>query len=362
VLRSGAHHLNLATIALKTIQSTRGRALLVRPDGTIYIGRNYAIYSTRDHGRSWQHVTTMPRSLTRRAAECSRLASRLLRHEVKALLTLSDGSHVAANREWVYFSPPGAPGMTRSRVETGSPPLAPPMCMTLGPGDRILWGEYNSKTAHGNPVRLFVSEDRGRSYSIARVFEGGSILHVHNLIHDPAHNCYWLLAGDHGDEPGIGRLSEDLKHFDWIAKGQQSYRAVNAFDFGDRLIYAIDSDREQNALMIMDKKTGRFERGREFEGSCIYSCRFGEWYAIATSVEPSNVNKSRDATLWLSRDGMDWHEALRVSKDRWHPVYFQFGSIVLPRGESDDNTIIYSGQALQGIDNRLIIAKTEQQA
>jgi hypothetical protein len=352
----------LGNITLKTLHATLGRALLVRPDGSVYIGRSYSIYCTRNQGQTWQHVATMPRSITRRIAECSRLASRLMRHEVKAVLSLSDGSHVAANREGVYFAPAGAPIMTRSRVETGSQPLAPPMCMTLGPADRILWGEYNSKTAHGNPVRLFVSDDRGRSFQVARVFEGGSILHVHNLIHDVASRCYWLLAGDHGDEPGIGRLSEDLKSFDWIAKGAQRFRAVNAFDFGDRLVYATDSDREQNALMIMDKRTGRFERGREFEGSCIYSCRFGSWNAVATTVEPSSVNQSRDATLWLSRDGIEWHEAMRVRKDRWHPVYFQFGSIVLPRGESDENTIVYSGQALTGIDNKLIFARPELSA
>lgn len=352
----------ISPVQLTTLNRTHGRAIMVLTDGTIYISRHYAIHRSRDNGQSWQLVCTMPRSLTRRVAEFSRLASRLLRHEAKAILRLSNDAHVAANREWVYVADPNERTMRRSVIQHGSQPLAPPMCMTLGPHDRVLFGEYNSRTGHGNPVRLFASDDRGQSFQIARTFEARSILHIHNLLHDPQNHCYWLLSGDFADEPGIGRLSEDLKEFTWVAKGEQRFRAVCAFDFGDKLVYATDSQLEQNALMIMDKKTGRFERGQPFEGSCIYAARFGKWYALTTSVEPSSANPSRDATLWLSQDGINWHEALRAPKDHWHPVYFQFGSIVLPRGESDDDVIVYSGQALTGIDNSVVISHASAQS
>jgi len=334
----------------------RGRALRLGADGALYISRGYRVYKSGDDGRTWVLRATMPERGVRRLARLSRMASRLLRHEVKAFDVLEGGGCVAANREWVYFAGPGERHMRPSVVEDAGQPVKPPMTMTVGPNDRILWGEYNSKTDHGLPVRLYASDDGGASYSIARVFEGGSILHLHNLVYDAGLNCYWVLAGDHGAQPGIGRLSADLKDFEWIAKGEQKYRAVEVFDLGDTLVYATDSERETNSLMTFDKASGRFERGCWFGGSCIYACRFGGLFALTTTVEPSPVNPLNQATMWLSRNAHDWTLTLSVDKDRWNPVYFQFGSIVLPRGTSPNETILYSGQALTGLDDRAVIA------
>jgi len=358
----------LATATLTTVSpaarlqeraATHGRALRLGADGSLYISRGYNVLQSKDEGQTWTLRASMPVEGIRRLARLSRMAARLLRHEVKAFDELSSGGCVAANREGVYFARRGEQAMHSSAVEAAGQPVKPPMTMTVGPNDRILWGEYNSKTDHGLPVRLYVSDDGGASYSIAHVFEGGSILHLHNLVYDAGLNCYWVLAGDHGLQPGIGRLSGDLKDFDWIAKGEQKYRAVDVFDLGDTLVYATDTERERNALMTFDKATGRFERGREFEGSCIYACRFGGIFAITTTVEPSPINPSRHAELWLSRNAHDWSLALRAEKDRWNPVYFQFGSIVLPRGISPRETILYSGQALKGLDDLAVVATAD---
>ncbi|MBX3395726.1 MAG: hypothetical protein KF841_10195 [Phycisphaerae bacterium] len=327
-----------------------GRILSVSRGGDVYVSRGYRIYRSTDNGRSWQLRCAMPQSALRRLASCSRLASRLLRHEVKAIGVTTDDTIIASNREFVYYAASGDPDMIPARIEDGGQRLAPPMTITVGPNDRVLWGEYNSRTAHGLPVRLFVSDDQGRSYRIARVFEGGSILHLHNLQFDERLRCYWVLAGDHNHEPGIGRLSEDLRDFDWIAKGEQRFRAVQVFDFGDTLVYGTDTEREKNAVIRFEKATARVERLQELDGSCIYGARFGGVYALSTSIEVSSVNLSREAGLWISRDGENWTRVFSATKDRWHPIYFQFGSIVLPRGETESQIIYFSGQALSGVD------------
>ena len=343
--------------SLRVTHAFTGRVVYARSDGTVYASRGYTVYSSCDDGRTWNKVTALPISPGRRLGQVSRLASRLLRSEVKALGLLSDGTHVTSNREWVFYAPPGDPVMTRSAVDEQGQALKPPMTMTVGPNDRVLWGEYNSKLNHNLPVRLYVSDDRGRSYEVAHVFEAGSILHVHNIIYDQRLQRYWVLTGDHKDEPGIGRLSADLRDYEWVRKGEQCYRAVELFDFGDRLIYATDTQWESNALMSMDKTTGQVERLMELEGSCIYACRFGGLYALTTSVEPSPVNSSRYASLWLSRDGEHWRRVFQAEKDRWNSILFQFGSLVLPRGASDREVILFSGQAVKGVDGKVMVAK-----
>jgi len=356
-------------LSLRHVTLRPARALLAQADGTLYLGRNLDIYRSTDGGQSWQRVMRLPCSLARRVAQSSRLACRLLRHEVRALASLPDGGYVASNRRGVFYAeatptrftsehPPMV--MSPSRLGASCGEVFPPMTMTVGPGDRVIWGEYNSKTNHRLPIRIFISEDRGRSYEVARVFEAGSILHIHNLVYDSGLSHYWVLAGDHEHEPGIGRLSADLKDFDWLVKGDQQYRAVEVFDFGDHLIYGMDSERAPNAVMRLDKATGRVERLQEIDGSCIYACRFGGLYVLSTTVEPSRVNHSTTAGLWVSRDGDRWQRVLRVEKDFWHPVYFQYGSLVLPRGASEQETIFFSGQALKGFDGRACVAQLDE--
>jgi len=326
----------------------------VRPDGTLYASRHYAILRSRDDGACFETVATLPRGLARRAAETSRLASRLLRHEVRALVELEDGTLVAANREGVFAGLPAGGDLARSDVACGGLPLLPPLCLGTGPGARVVFGEYGSRTT-GRPIRLFGSTDGARHFEPLHAFPPGEVLHVHNVVYDAARDHYWVLTGDFDPQPGIGILSADFRRFEWFARGEQRFRAVEVFDRGDHLVYATDTQLERNALVAFDKATGRTERLREFEGSCIYACRFGSWYAIATTVEPSAVNPSRDATLWVSRDLAAWHCLLRARKDGWHPDYFQFGSLVLPRGASGRDVAAVSGQAVAGLDGRLRI-------
>jgi len=335
-------------------QIRRGRVLYARPDGTFYVSQHLRIYRTADEGRTWEFVAALPRPFTRRLAESSRLACRLLRHEVRSLAVRSDGACVAANRHWIYYCPPGATAMRPSEIPVGDVPLMPPMCMTVGLDDRIVWGEYGFYK-HRRPVRVYVSTDAGQSFELAHVFEPDTIYHVHNIVWDESLHRYWLLAGDLRHHPGIGLFSEDLADFEWVVKGRQQHRAVCAFDLGDRLVYGTDTETEPNAVMCLDKKTGQLERVFEVNGSCIYGCRFGGIYAISTTVEPSRVNRSQNAALWVSRDTEQWFKAYEAPKDRWNAKYLQFGSLVLPRGQSDREVVLFSGQALRGIDGKLLV-------
>jgi hypothetical protein len=349
-----------ATVELEILQRTPGRVVLADAAG-IHIGRNYAIRSSQDQGRSWQEVGRLPLSPLRRAADVSRMACRLLRQEVRALARTGEGRFVAANRQGVFHC--DAPGATfeASRVDTGPLPLMPPMRFCVGPDDSVLFGEYGSSKG-ARPVRLYGSRDGGRSFSLLHALVAGDVLHVHNLRWDESQGHYWVMAGDHDAEPGIGCLSADLARFEWFVKGEQRYRACEVFDFGDRLVYASDTEVEKNGLMTLDKRSGQVERLRDFDGSCIYACRFGDLYALTTSIEPSPVNTATAATLWLSRDGFEWKAAFRGEKDGWNADFFQFGSIVLPSGCTADGSIVFSGQAVRGIDGETIVARLAEGA
>jgi hypothetical protein len=343
------------TVALTVQGRFPGRIVLAEPDGTLHLGRNYEIHRSEDAGRSWQRVTAMPLDPLRRLANPSRLLCRLLRQEVRALARSDTGGYVASNRQGVFVAKPGEARMRPSAIEAGGDlPIMPPMRIAKGPAGEIIWGEYGSPKER-RPMRLFVSRDAGESFQLVRVLEG--ILHVHNVVWDPRERHYWVLTGDFDPEPGIGRLSADLERFEWFVHGEQRYRAVEIFDLGDRLVYATDTQLEPNALISLDKSTGQAERLREFDGSCIYACCFGGIYALTTSVEPSPVNRGQHSELWLSRDAEHWRCAWRGRKDRWSANYLQFGSVVLPSGRTDRELLVFSGQAIVGLDGHTTVAR-----
>ncbi|OWY73448.1 hypothetical protein B7486_03655 [cyanobacterium TDX16] len=342
---------------LTVLAKTRGRALHLGCDNAVYACIRQAIFRSTDDGRSWQFVTRIPPRGLRGLLGTTRLGARLARHEIRACGRLGDGGLVACNREGVFFSRPNDPLMSPSRVPVGNQPLSPPMCIHVGPEDQVIWGEYDPRDAHGKPVRVYVSKDCGRTFEVAYVFDAGAVRHVHNFLFDRRLEKYWILVGDVNHEPGIGLLAQDFSGIEWIGRGEQKYRAVEVFDLGDRLVYGTDSEFEANRIVSLDKSTGKITEVRPIEGSCIYACRFGKNYAISTTVEPSRVNSSREAALYLSVDCDRWERVFSAEKDRWHPVLFQFGSMVLPRGASQSDTIIFSGQALRGIDNWVITAE-----
>lgn len=345
---------NLESLDLDVLHRALGRAILLERDGTVYAGRGYAIHRSSDGGASWEGIAAIPRPTWRRLAEPSRLASRLLRQEIRALARLSDGTLVAACKLGLFH---GAGGLLEpSAIAAGNTLLQYPMRLGVGPNDVVAWGEYVAPRKL-RPVRIFASRDRGRSFEVVHTFPPGEIVHVHNVIWAPTAGHWWVLSGDHEREPGIGRLSADFTRFEWLVKGEQQFRAVSLFQFGDRLIYATDTERQPNGVIALDTRTGSSERICDLEGSSLYACRFGEFFAVSTTVEPSKVNRSPWATLWLSRDGERWRCAWRARKDRWHPDYFQFGSLILPAGESDESRIWFSGQAVEGLDGRTAAAR-----
>lgn len=345
------------TLSLKIKKCFPGRAISIGSDNTIYLGQKYKLFGV-DAAGNLNLAAVAPCPAKRKLITTNRLLCRLLRHEIRGAAVLSDNSKVVATRQELYYGRGDDTVLTPARLPRLSPEVKRPMAITVDSQDRILWGEY-----WGNPelrsARLFVSHDKGHSYEPFLSFKPGEIKHVHNIVEDPHDDCYWVLVGDHAEQSGIGRLSKDLKTFDWLVKGEQNYRAVYVFVFPDHLIYATDSEKEPNHVFRLDKSSGKLEEICDLPGSCIYAARFGKWYVVATTAEYYDFETigNRMATLWVSSDCQDWQQVFTAEKDMWNKKYFQFGSIIVPRGQWNTDQIVFSGQALKKYDNVICIAE-----
>ena len=335
----------------KTIVTTPGRALFSASNGDLYIGRGCQIYRSRDLGQSWERDCYVPSFGWKHHCSRIRVLARLLRWYIAALHVLPDGSRLAVARDGIYRAEPGEQRMTRVfEIKRGSRPLNISV-----DGSRVLFGEYGSGL-ESTEVLIYVSEDSGRTYHEGFRFPQGDIRHVHHVMVDPFDGHYWVLVGDFGRQTGIGALSRDLKHLEWIGRGTQRHRAVSAIIDPDSLTYGTDSDRDHNFIVRLDKKSGRIEELIEVEGSSLYATRFGSLRLISTAVEPNPYCRSQECSLYGSENGADWERFVTHRKDRLSPVYFQFGALVLPYTQNSSlSGFMYSGQAIRDLDGRVAL-------
>jgi len=323
----------------------RGRALYIGQSGELYVSWRYKIFRSDDGGQSWRLDCYVPPSGWKPWMAKLRLGARLLRYYIAAFEVLPDGSRVAAARDGVYHAAPGETRMTRAfQLTRGSRPLN-----LAVDGNRVLFGEYGYLDQY--EVRVYVSGDGGRSFEVGYQLPRGAVRHIHNVVYDPHRDHYWVFAGDYDGQAGFAALSKDLKTLDWLTRGDQSHRAVDAVQYPDRFVYGTDSNQERNFIVSLDKQNGRIDHLMEVEGSSLHAASFGPVHVISTCVEPNPACPSRECSLYVSTDGDDWKRTLVHRKDVFHHKYFQYGTIVLPYSHCDRPLGMYSGQAIQGGDD-----------
>ncbi|MHC4177353.1 MAG: hypothetical protein ACYSWU_07595 [Planctomycetota bacterium] len=335
-------------VSIKHTRQTTGRALYIGQGGELYVARTYRIYRSIDWGATWQLDCFVPASGWKPLVAKTRLGARLLRYDIAAFRVLDDGSRVALARDGVYRAGPDEIRMSRVfRVTRGSRPLN----LALD-GARVLFGEYGSGLESCR-VRVYVSEDRGKSFHVGFQFPKGDIRHIHNVLVDPYQDNYWILTGDFDHQAGIAALSKDMQTLEWLKRGSQKCRAAGALVERDRLIYGTDSDRERNFIVSIEKQSGELNEILEVEGSSLYATTFGPLSVISTCVEPNPACTSRECSLYASTDGARWQRVIAHRKDRHHPHYFQVGLLVLPYAYNGEARGMYSGQAVEDMDGKV---------
>lgn len=229
----------------------------------------------------------------------------------------------------------------------------------------LYFGEYFS-----NPEKKSVNiyKIEKKKLKIVYTFKEGLINHIHNLVIDKFNQCMWILVGDFDNSAAIYRAKNNFKDIKCILSGKQAYRACEAFPLKEGLLYATDSQFEQNYIKLLkkdDREKWISENICPINGPAIFATKFKEKLAFSTSVEAINTgNKIQKYLRRKSGPGIikDVSE-IKIGnlksgfttfsenkKDCFPFIFFQFGNIIFPRGENNTNFLIYSNIALKDND------------
>ncbi len=313
----------------------------------LYASRGYTLLKASCSSESfdWVHVAKYKPAWWRNITSQARLSYRLVRDGFHALAVHPNGNLVAAV--------PGAIATLRRgqsefrvthRLLRGTRPLH--LCAT--PDGRMYWGEYFDNVRR-DEVHIYASGDGGTTWQVAHTFPKGAIRHVHNIVYDRWDQCLWIFTGDYGQECKILRASLDLSTFDEVVAGNQQARAVAVIAEESGLFFASDTPLEGNHIYSLDRR-GRLLQCCEISSSSIYGCRTRKGMFFSTMIEPSEVNRGRDLTLFGSADGERWHQLVHWRKDRWPMKYFQYGNAFLPDGENITDLLAVTTIAVEKAD------------
>lgn len=218
----------------------------------------------------------------------------------------------------------------------------------------IFYGEYFFNP-NRDTVNVFKSENNGDTWEIAYTFEAGEINHIHGIFNDQFSKGIWIFTGDDDDACIAGYSEDNLRSMQKCFAGKQKYRICVPLFREKDIIYATDSQFEQNTIRRIDRQSLEIEDLQQIQGSGIYSVDIHNGYAVSTTVEPSTVNLDKESHLWFSPDGNTWKEICSFAKDKWKTTLFQFGSIRFPHYATQSNNLIITGRALKKLDQNTLV-------
>jgi sugar lactone lactonase YvrE len=328
------------------------RGLWALADGTVLGMRGSRLLRFAPPYDRAESVASLPGDWRRKLGR-ARLLHRLLRLELYRLAVTPHGTIVATSREGLLRCDPGATSFLIAYADARS---KRPISLCIDGQGRIYFGEYFGNPLR-EPVRIFMSQDEGRSWQVCYEFPAKSIRHVHGLIYDSARDRIWVMTGDYGQEAQIGWATPGFTHYQVLAQGSQQTRACDGICTPQGLIYATDTPLEQNHVYQLDAETGARSACADIQHSVLFMGQGCGGMFLSTIVEPSEANLTSSVHVWFSADGKTWHEVFTYPRDRWSLRYFQYPTASFAAGAVLDDRAFVSWRGTRGNDGDCFVVR-----
>ncbi len=321
-----------------------------------YFSNFLAIWNLNGESATPEMLVSLPGPWPLRWASRSRHLRRLGRLDVREMFRTPSGSLLAVRQKRIVrFSPEELVARTVLHVKDGGRPKG----FTAAPSGHLFVGEYWGNPGR-QPLRIWGSNDDGRSWETVYSTPAGRAKHIHNLVWDDHRQGIWVLIGDADYESALLFTDDGFRTVTEVAGGSQMFRACQLFCRPEGIYYATDTERAENWFVFLEEGFEKLHRLQPLPGSCIYAATMAGRHFLSTSVEPSRVNRHSSAALWSSQDLQTWHKIIEFKKDRWPGEYFGFGSIILPKVQGETSVVMFSTVALTPHDLTTFVVPVEE--
>lgn len=319
----------------------------VTPDGTLYTTHGRAILRVPKDGRA-ERIGQFPFVKPRDLFGFSRLSQRAARADKANIFVTSTGAVLAIRACKVYALEQGR--LRELATIQGDSVLHGSICEDAG---WVYFGEYFMNPERGE-VRIWRASADLASCEPAYTFPAKYARHVHGVYNDPHEpGTLWATLGDYEDECYFIRTDDGFKTIDRIGAGTQAWRCVRPFFTPTHVGWITDSNLEPNHASRFSRSTCELETGQDFPCSGWYGFQSNGLYVASTTVERGPAITSDHASVYVSEDAFNWHEAGHLVKDMYRPMrVFKYGVISYPTGALSADEFYLSGEGLVGLDGR----------
>ena len=164
----------------------------------------------------------------------------------------------------------------------------------------IFIGEY-FRNPQGAEVKIYKSENFGKTWDIAYVFPPEKIQHIHSLQQDPYSGNLWICAGDSDKESMIGWSEDNFGTIIPIGTGSQIWCACQLVFTDKKVYWGTDSSKESQAgIYRWDKKSHDLSLLQRIDGAMHFGTRLSKG-TIVMSIdrEGSSLEKDKKTKIFI---------------------------------------------------------------
>jgi hypothetical protein len=242
-----------------------GLVLQVEDGDDVWGTRGYSLYRSREGGPFHKVFTLRPRFGEAWGGFLATLRRRFGYQELVELLPVAADRVVAFAGGDVYRVDLTAG--TQERVHTlryfgrGQGRGVMAHGLTRDGRGALYYGEYPTHIGGAYTVRVWRSEDEGRSWQVAHEFPAGAVRHVHGVQWDPVGGGIWVGTGDADDRSQLGFSLDGARTFRWVGQGSQRFRVCSVFFLPGAVVWSTDADTQDNRVLRWVRAAERVEVG-----------------------------------------------------------------------------------------------------
>lgn len=326
----------------------------VDQDGYL-LSRRSTLFHASSLSPPFRPLARFPTSHSRTLAAHIRVLARLLRLGYHNVIRLSRDRLLCTFQKRIgLFTPSGFSDVSSLQLPCR---FLPGGCAVDSDG-AVFLGEYRSNVQRC-PVALYRLPPGENRLEVVYQFPENSIRHIHGVFADPFERTLWCSTGDWGEECQILRSADQFKTIERVGGGDESWRAVSLQFRNDAIYYGSDSERSENHIYRIDRRTGFRSRLEKVDGPVYFSTQHQDIIVMGVAAEGCPSQPVNRASIWTisSRDQVS--RILSVSKD-FYPLAFMTGAFRFPLGPGNQEPdLLLNCCALRRLDDVPVCIKGE---
>lgn len=291
-----------------------------------YLSRCNLLFQTSSLKPPFKQIAVIDAPFWKRAASSFRLAQRFLRFQVTNVIPLANDD--------IFVTFDKSVGIIRNGKFQPLKNLFRPCrvlrsaCAVNEAGD-IFFGEYLANDGRGE-MRIYKYATGSEALETIYTFAPKSIKHIHGLYFDEFSKSIFCLTGDDDKECRILRSFDEFQTIEIIGQGDETWRAVSVLFAGNAFYYGMDAEFRSNHIYKIKRENFDRKSLGEVTGTVFYSKQIGADSFFTTTAENAPSQTENVAALWHIGADDSLEKVISFKKDRWHPTFFQFGTIHFP--------------------------------